>query len=170
MKKLFTMLVFLPIMSFSQVQYVSVLADVKNGIVGSDPTSNKPALDIIILAGATDKNGIAVEIGYENFQAIKFSKMYFGVGYTLIHWSKKLECVLSVEPTYITRDWGEYGKVTYTTIGASSRATYKLSDNLGVSALGNVLLREDNADRYSISTPKVYSFYIGIVYYFLNNY
>lgn len=152
---------------YSQKQYLNVSVDIRNAIIGSNPSNNKPSLDIIILGGVTDKNGITLEAGYENFKAIKFSKIYFGIGYTFVHWSKKLECAVTLEPTYITRDWGDdYGKVTYKSIGASSRVTYNVNDNFGVSLLGNVLLRTDNEDRYGISTPKVFSAYLGITYSF----
>jgi hypothetical protein len=154
-------------LTYCQKQYVSVLADLRNGTVGSEATIETPSLDIIILGGATDKNGVTVEIGYENFKAIEFSKMYFGVGYTFIHWSKKLECAVTIEPTYITRDWeGEIGKITYLSIGSSARATYNINESFGISLLGNVLLRTDNEDRYEISTPKVFSIYLGITYTF----
>jgi len=152
---------------YCQKQYVSVLADVRNGTVGSDSTINTPALDLMILGGVTDKNGITIEIGYENFKEIEFQKMFFGIGYTFIHWSKKLECAVTVEPTYITRDWGvDKGKITYLSIGASTRGTYNFNDNFGVSLLGNVLLRTDNAHRYDIHPPKIFSIYLGITYTF----
>ncbi len=71
------------------------------------------------------------------------------------------------EPTYIDRNWGEkYGRITYKSLGASVRITYNISENLGVSLLENVLLRTDNAHRYDISPPKVFSTYLGITYTF----
>jgi hypothetical protein len=170
MKKIIILLVLYSINSFSQKQYVSIVADIRNGTIGSDATIDTPALDLILLAGVTDKNGITIEIGYENFKAIEFSKMYFGLGYTFINWSEKLECAVTVEPTYINRDWGgEIKNVTYFTIGASARTTYNITNNFGISLLGNLLIREDNAHRYNISPPKVFSVYLGLTYTFKKN-
>ena len=153
--------------SYSQTQYVNISADVRNGITGSNPTNNNPKLDVIILGGVTDKNGITLEFGYENFKAIEFSKLYFGLGYTVISKNEKIEASLTAEPTYITRDWGEeHGKITYKSIGASSKIQYNIDESFGVSLLGNMLLRTDNSDRYNISTPKVFSVYLGVTYTF----
>jgi hypothetical protein len=171
MKNTLILFVLLSMNLYSQKQYVSIVADIRNGTIGSDATIKTPALDLIILGGVSDKHGITIEVGYENFKAIEFSKMYFGLGYTFIHWSKKLECVVTIEPTYITRDWkGERGKMTYSTLGSSIRGIYNINDSFGVSLLGNVLIRQDNAYRYNISPPKVFSVYLGLTYTFKRSY
>lgn len=170
MKKLILIFVLLSSLTYSQKQYINISADVRNGIAGSNATTNKPALDILILGGVTDKRGITVEIGYERFKAIGFSKTFIGLGYTFINLNKTLECTTTIEPTYIDRNWGgEYGRITYKSLGASIRLTYNISENLGVSLLENVLLRTDNAHRYDISPPKVFSTYLGITYTFKSN-
>lgn len=164
MKKLIVLVILLPLLIHSQKQYLNISADIRNGAIGSKPTNNNSALDLIILGGVTNKDGITIEAGYEKFKVIGFSKMFIGIGYTLITPDKALECVITVEPTYIDRDWG-----SYTSVGASARITYNISETLGISLLENVLLRTDNADRYNTSPPKIFSTYLGITYTFKRN-
>ncbi len=170
MKKLLLILLLFTATIYSQTQYVGVFGDIRNGIVGSDATNNSPKLDILILGGVTDKNGITVEAGYEYFKAIEFQRYYFGLGYTFEP-SDKLKLALTIEPGVITRDWKSdlyVGKQSYNNIGCGSRLTYNISDSFDISLLGDVQLRTDNGERYHQSTPKIYSLYLGLIYNFNN--
>ena len=60
--------------------YFSGAVDIKNAIVGSNPTKNKPELDLIYQFGMVGNN-IEVNIGYENFKVINFDKYSIAVGY-----------------------------------------------------------------------------------------
>lgn len=171
MKKLIIILILLisPLISYSQDVYAIASIDVRNAVVGSAPTLNKPAADILITLGARGNKGFTVEVGYEHFQEIEFQKMFFAMGYTFISDSKKLELAITLDPTYITRDWKSenyVGKQNYRALGQSTRLTYNFNETYGISAIGNALRRTDLAERYHHKTEIVYSLYVGVTYTF----
>jgi hypothetical protein len=83
MKKLLFILIFSSISTNSQNIYISGGIDVRNAILGSNPTNNKPAIDAIIQFGMIGGKTELV-IGYEKFRAICFDKFFFGAGHQFI--------------------------------------------------------------------------------------
>lgn len=59
----------------------------------------------------------------------------------------------------IHRFGGSYG-----TYGITADLSYKLTDNLKLSFLGQVINRSDLVDRYNINNPMKGSFYVGLKY------
>ena len=65
-------------MCYSQT-YLSVGADIRNGILGSEPTNNKPAFDGIFrfgMIGTVPNHSTTIEcsVGYESFKRIQFDR------------------------------------------------------------------------------------------------
>jgi len=85
--------------------------DVKNGFVGSKPTGNEPALDwtadLHFVSDDVDYN-----VGYEQFDAIKFDRRYVSVGYhfyisDLNHTPIRFSIQPSIELSNIGRRYNE---------------------------------------------------------------
>ena len=59
---------------------ISIGTDVKNSIVGSKPTGNNPALDLVMNINAVSCD-FEISAGYEHFQAIGFSRYSADFGF-----------------------------------------------------------------------------------------
>lgn len=156
-----------------QYIYVSGAIDVRNATIGSEPTNNKPALDMLYQFGMVGQN-IEVNIGYETFNAICFDKMTIGVGYhfplygRIGHTVIKTVLIPSIEPTIIGR-WGDEWQCTssHLSIGGNLSLRWHLSDKIGLELLSNFLPRTDLSTRYPelhFSVPIVISNYLKIIY------
>lgn len=140
----------------------STAFDVRNGIVGSEPTNNKPALDVFYQALIAAPCGVEINIGYESFKSIGFEKYTMGVGYHFPLYGRignrviKTTLVPSVEPTIIGR-WGEEWQCTssHLSIGGNLALRWNLSDKIAVEWLCNFLPRTDLSARYPELHPKV---------------
>lgn len=147
--------------------------DVRNSIVGSPATGNKPELDLIYQFEMISQN-IDVNIGYERFNSIGFQKYTIGVGYHFPLYgrigNKVIKTVLipSIEPTIIDR-WGNEWQTTssHLTIGANIGLRWHLSDKTAVELQTNFLPRTDLKARYPElhnSVPIVTSCYLKFIY------
>ncbi len=153
--------------------YFSSAVDIRNAIVGSEPTDNKPALDLLFQFGMVGQN-IEVNIGYETFKAICFEKYTIGVGYHFQLYGRignrviKTVLIPSIEPTLI----GRYGDEWQTTsshlsIGGNLALRWHLSDKTALELLFNFLPRTDLYTRYPdihSSVPIVPSGYLKFIY------
>jgi hypothetical protein len=153
--------------------YVSGSIDIRNATVGSDPTNNKPAADLLYQFGMVGQN-IEVNIGYETFKAIHFDKYTIGVGYHFPLYGRigntviKTVFIPSIEPTLIGR-WGDEWQCrsSHLSIGGNLSLRWHLSDKIGVEWLTNFLPRTDLSSRYPelySSVPIVISNYLKIIY------
>jgi hypothetical protein len=167
------------ILSYSQSKdkehYISFSTglDVKNSIVGSKPTNNEPALNLLYQISIVSDN-IEVNIGYENFNRIKFDKYTIGVGYhfplygRVFNHQTKVVMVISAEPTIINR-WGDNWGTTssHLTIGGNIGFRGLITDRIGVEYLLNALPRTDLSSRYpeiNPTIPIIYSNFVKVYY------
>ena len=165
--------------------YFSGAIDVKNLMVGSEPIHNKSGLDYLFQFGMVGRN-LEVNVGYEYFRHIQFSKFTTGVGYHFpMHTNignRKIKTVIipSIEPTLINR-WGTRGDAisydlasSHLSVGGNLSLRWHLSKHLAVEYLYNILPRIDiyaqyynkNGDgRASINgVPLVSSNYFKLLY------
>nr|WP_315167142.1 hypothetical protein [uncultured Flavobacterium sp.] len=137
----------------------SAAVDIKNLLVGSYPTDNKSALDYFLQFSLVSNN-IEVNIGYERFQRVQFSKNTVGIGYHFPLYlnigSKELKFVFipSAEPTIINR-WGTWGgglsyeqASSHLSLGANLALRISLSDKIALEYLFNALPRIDIHGKY----------------------
>jgi len=147
--------------------------DIKNAIIGSKATGDKPALDLLCQFAMVSQN-IEVNIGYERFNAICFDKFTFGVGYHFPLYgrigNKVIKTVLipSIEPTLIGR-WGDEWECrsSHLSISGNLALRWHLSDKTALEFLSNFLPRTDLYSRYPeihSSVPIVPSYYLKIIY------
>jgi hypothetical protein len=155
--------------------YFSTAVDIRNAIVGSDPTNNKPALDVLYQAAIVGHN-VEVNIGYESFNRISFDKYTVGVGYHFplygYIFGKEIKTVLipSTEFSLIGR-WGKdwQGVSSHFTLGGNLGLRWHLSDKIAGELLTNALPRIDLKAKYPKlhdNIPIVYSIYVKLVYKF----
>lgn len=161
--------------------------DVRNAIIGSRPTNNESAIDFLAQFSIVSRD-VEVNVGYEAFPRLDFSKYTIGVGYHTHLYGNLFGRVIhtvfipSIEPTIINRhgDWG--GGIGYDqesshlSLGLSLGLRWNLSDDIAVEYLFNALPRVDLYAMYgnemdittgkaSISgVPIVSSNYIKLVY------
>ena len=178
MKKLLLLLLLLTssgIFAQEKDHYIAVLSglDIGNASSGGKYTTYNPELNIItkfIMVG----KGVEVNVLYERFEAINFSKYGFGIGYQLPLYGRLGNTVLkttfipSIEPCLIDR-WGEEWEVSssHLSIGANASFRWFFNDNLGAEILLNAIPRTDLKARYpeiNSNVPIVYSSYICLIY------
>jgi hypothetical protein len=158
-----------------QYYYFSAAFDFRNSIAGSPATNYQSELDALYQLGIVSQN-IEVNIGYENFSAIFFSKYSVGTGYHFplyaYPFGHEIKTVLvpSLEADMINR-WGNEweSKSTHYTIGANIGLRWHFSDTLAGELLYNALPRTDLAARYpklNPTTPVINSFFGKIIYKF----
>ena len=154
-------------------KYFSTAIDIRNAIIGSTPTNNQPALDLIYQAGIVSYN-LEVNISYEIFKTIHFDKYAFGVGYHFPlycnFFGQKIKTVFipSIEPTIINR-WGMewQTKSCHITISTGISLRYFLTDHLGIELLHSITPRIDLFARYPelyTKVPKIQSNYLKFFY------
>jgi hypothetical protein len=177
MKKTIIILM-LPFTCFAQKEayvYFSGAIDIKNAIVGSNPTKNNPELDLLYQFGMVGNN-IEVNIGYENFKAIDFDKYSIGIGYHFplygIFFKKQIKTILisSIEPCLINR-WGNWsggiGDRTqisgHLSIGVNASLRWKLTEKIYLEYLYSILPRTDLNAMYG-GNNFVYSNYLKLLY------
>jgi len=170
---------FVTVFSFSQNKdqehyiYFSGAIDIRNATVGSTPTNNKPAADLLYQFGMVGQN-FEVNIGYENFKAIHFDKYSIGIGYHFplygYVFGKQIKTVFipSIEPSLIGR-WGAEWQCTssHLSIGGNLSLRWFLSDKVAIEWLTNFLPRTDLCARYPEihpSIPVISSNYLKIIY------
>lgn len=155
--------------------YFSGAIDIKNATLGSNPTKNKPELDLLYQFGLVGNN-VEVNIGYESFKAIDFDKYSVAIGYHFPlygnFFSKQIKTVLipSIEPCIINRwsNWaGGIGDRTqisgHLSIGLNASLRWKLKDKIYLEFLSSVLPRTDLNAMYG-GKNYVYSNYLKMLY------
>jgi hypothetical protein len=177
----FILLLFVTTFAFSQPKhqehyyYFSAAFDIRNATAGSQATKYNPELDALLQAGIVSQN-IEINIGYETFPAICFSKYTIGAGYHFplyaypFGYEIKTVFVPSLEATLINR-WGTEWQCrsSHYTIGANLGFRWSFSDTFSGEFLCNALPRVDLAARYPTinpTVPIVISNYLKIIYKF----
>jgi len=145
MKKLLLLLICN--VGFAQHVYFSTGVDLRNGIIGSKPTDNKPELNYSLEFKMVGNNNVEVGIGFEQFNRIDFNRMYGSVGYRFE--VGKFILIPTIEPTLINRynDWGGgigYElKQSFMTIGIGGTLEIPINDKIAVQLYCGVLPRPD---------------------------
>lgn len=147
-------------MCYSQT-YLSVGADIRNGILGSEPTNNKPAFDGIFrfgMIGSIPSHSTTIEcsVGYESFKRIQFDRYIVAVGVHL-KVSDRITIVPSWEGSLIGR-WGQtwQNRNSHLAIlGGTVGFRYKISDTFTAEFLSGLLDRVDLNTRYGGSNVGV---------------
>lgn len=128
--------------------------DVKNTITGGKSTNNEAAVDFLVQFAMVSRD-VEVNIGYEAFPRLDFSKYMIGVGYHTHLYGNLFRRVIhtvfipSIEPTLINRhgDWGggiDYDQESsHLSLGLSLGLRWDLSDGIAVEYLFNALPRTD---------------------------
>jgi len=147
MKKLILLL--FPILTFGQIErYVAFNSsiDVRNAIVGSQPTENKPEVDLQFGANIHLGNGITFGLNYESFKAIGYYKASYQVGYVIEPFNK-VRVHTYIEPELIMRrgDVENYFKINDNFLGLSvnSQITYEVLPSLYLGLRGGLEARGD---------------------------
>ena len=162
MKKLITLLLF-TVVSYSQNVQFSVGTDVRNSIVGSKPTNNKPEANIIYQFAMISNEGIEVGITYETFKAISFERYNVQVGYQ-IEPLERVKIIPAINYNIIGRYGDKWGCASsHLAFGANVGLRYQISDTFDVEYNGEVLQRVDLNTKYGGSNY-VYSGYLKLIY------
>lgn len=175
-KAILIVMLFLNCTVFSQEHYIafSAAVDIKNGISGSTPTGNKPALDVFYQASIITPCNVEINIGYESFNKIHFDKYTMGVGYHFPLYGRignsviKTTLIPSIESTLIGR-WGKEWQTTssHLSIGGNLALRWNINDAIAVELLTNFLPRTDLKARYPEKhqkIPVITSNYFKIIY------
>jgi hypothetical protein len=134
-------------LSFAQNNpYVAFSAsvDVRNAIVGSQPTENNPELNFIL---GFQMVGKSVEVGifYESFKSIEFSRYGVNAGYQFPI-IEKLTITPSLQFSMISRKEVEqeyYGEGCFLSYGANLNIRYEIIDNLTIGLRSECVARTD---------------------------
>lgn len=163
---------------------VSVGSDIRNSIVGSGPTNNKPAFDGIAQIHFVGAN-VELGMGYEAFPQLKFGRTFGSLGYQFPLYAYpfgeeiKTTFIPSVECSMITRNITEKyiyqgvqhveeSKRGFMSVGLNLALQWQLSDSFAVQLATNILPREDL--RYMYGTDRtIISNYFKILYTFNKN-
>jgi hypothetical protein len=158
MKQIKTLLMLLiGSLAFSQTQtpYVGFIGgfDIKNALVGSEPTNNKSELNYSLQFIMVGKN-VECGIGYESFKRIDFNRMYLSAGYQFPI-SEKIKLIPTLEPSIINRsdNWGggiSYElKQSFLSLALNLSLQYNLNDKLALRTDLNLLPRTDQKMMYN---------------------
>ena len=130
-------------LSFSQA-FIKIGSDVKNGIVGSQPTNDKPAFNGMYKIGFISSENIRLNITFENFNKIKFTRWGLEAGYVFelnkfnIHTTLEIS---TIERKLTTSHY--YNGIIVLTGGANLEMEYNMTDHFSVSLVNQVLYRND---------------------------
>ncbi len=154
MKKLIFLLLFTCLLQAQRKNgYVAFVvgADIKNVVIGSEATQNKPEFNILYkLSMVGDK--VEVFAGYEQFKAIGYDKISFGVGYHIKY--KKIALIPSIEPCLISREVNGF-QTSNLSIGFNTSVRYFVAKNIGIELVFNALPRTDLKQLYPTIHRKI---------------
>lgn len=129
--------------------YISAGVDIRNAILGSEPTNFKPAFDGIFRFGfigsiPSHETEIDIAVGYEVFNRIGFDRYFTSVGVHLYPTSK-ITIVPAYEFSIINRWGGDWGVRSshLAVLGANLGVRYKLSEKTEIEFLTALLDRVD---------------------------
>jgi hypothetical protein len=139
--------------------------DLRNVIIGSDPTNNKSAIDYNLQFSMVDRN-VEVSVGYESFTKIQFDKYFIGIGYHFplylyaFQRSIKTTFIPSIEPSLINR-WGTWGgglsfnePSSHLSIGGNLAFRWDINDKFAFEYSLNALPRTDLNAKYGDLSAK----------------
>ncbi|RTY84646.1 hypothetical protein EKM05_14180 [Flavobacterium sp. GSP27] len=156
--------------SYSQTEkdnYISFSGglDLRNAIIGSDPTNDKSAINYNLQFSMVDRN-VEVSVGYESFNKIQFDKYFIGLGYHFplylyaFQRSIKTTFIPSIEPTLINR-WGTWGggisfnePSSHLSIGTNLSFRWDVNDKFAFEYSLNALPRTDLKAKYGDLSAK----------------
>lgn len=128
--------------------------DLKNAIVGSDPTQGKPAADLIVQFTMVSQN-IEVGIGAEIYPRLDYKRYFFGVGYHFPLYAYidgnelKTTFIPTIEPCMIDRSatWGgafsDNNNSSHLSISLNLGFQWEVNDYIDIGYSVNFLPRTD---------------------------
>jgi hypothetical protein len=134
---------FLTSLTYSQ-GFVKIGADIRNGIIGSEATNNKPAFNGLYKIGFISNNGIRLNMTYENFNEIKFTRWGLEAGYVfelnkfILHTTLELS---TIERKLTTSHY--YNGIIVLTGGCNIEIEYNLTDHFSISMVNQIIYRND---------------------------
>lgn len=139
---------------------VSIYVDVQNGIKGSEPTQDKPALDVQLKGLYQFDSGMEVGLQVESFNKIGYYNFMFQTGYAL-GLTEKIDLVPSIGLGQIirsgTREGYYHGFFTYELNGEIRYVIY--AEKLSIQLKSNYQRRPD--------VPEIdfrFSGFVGLMY------
>jgi hypothetical protein len=124
--------------------FVKIGADVRNGIIGSKPTDDKPAFNGLYKIGFISNDGIRLNISFEHFDEIKFTRWGLEAGYVFEFKKFKLHTTLelsTIERKLTTSHY--YNGTIVLTGGCNIEIEYNLTDNFSISMVNQLIYRND---------------------------
>ena len=153
---------------FSQNRITATIGgDIKNCLVGSAPTDNKPKADLLFKLTIQNDRMMEIGIGTEVFPSIDYNKVFVTVG-RRIDLLNNLSITGSIEPSVIdrTNDWGgglsKSDPKMFFTAGASATLRYKPIDDIFFELQGNLTHRMDLKSQFNEPHPLKPSVYFSI--------
>jgi len=118
--------------------------DVRNAIIGSEPTNDNPELDLLLSCRMVSNKDVVISIQYETFKAISFTKYSFTLGYQF-NPLNKINFTPNLEFGVISRkDFSDFkGEGSFFTVGCNFILEYDLSDSFNFGVNTNISHRTD---------------------------
>lgn len=124
--------------------FVKIGADIRNGIVGSSATNNKASFNGLYKIGFISNDGIRLNMTFEHFDEIKFTRWGLEAGYVFDLHKIKLHTTLelcTIERKLTTSHF--YNGIIVLTGGGNIEIEYNLTDHFSISLVNQVLYRND---------------------------
>jgi len=149
--------------SYSQSINLSAGFDVRNAIIGSEPTNNNPELDLLLSCRMVSNHNVVISVQYETFKAIGFDRYSFGVGYRFTP-IEKIYLIPSINADLIGRKWKYNGsESSHLAFSLNNIISYDLNDNFAIGLETNLQNRADLNAKYG-ETNYVLSNYLTLIY------
>lgn len=166
--------------------YLSVSGgfDIRNAAIGSKPTNDKPALNWLTQFDCVGA-GVHIIAGYERFDAIKYDRMFAGIGYEfpLYAYAFNSEIKTAFIPsvdysiikrtitetyTYEGKQYSTTGKAGFGTFGLNLAFQWDLTDHFGLRLATKIQPRPDVEYMYGTKKTEIAN-YVSFVYKFNKN-
>jgi hypothetical protein len=123
---------------------VKLGADVRNGIIGSEATNNKASYNGMYKLGFISNENIRLNITFEHFDEIKFTRWGLEAGYVFDLQKFKLHTTLeisTIERKLTTSHY--YNGIIVLTGGGNIEIEYNLTENFSISMVNQLIYRND---------------------------
>lgn len=144
MKNITLILIFLSsFLTYSQ-GFVKIGADIRNGIIGSEATNNKASYNGMYKIGFISNENIRLNMTFEHFNEIKFTRWGLEAGYVFDLQKLKLHTTLelsTIERKLTTSHY--YNGIIVLTGGGNIEIEYNLTDHFSISLVNQLIYRND---------------------------
>jgi hypothetical protein len=143
MKKLTLILFFASVFTNAQA-FLKIGVDIRNSVIGSKPTNDKPAFNGMYKIGFISNQNIRLNMTFEHFNEIKFTRWGLEAGYVFefnkfnLHTTAELS---TIERKLTTSHY--YNGLIVLTGGANVELEYNLTDHFSISLVNQLIYRND---------------------------